>query len=103
MSAPVTVSIPHRLGREEAARRIKTGFSHAHTQFAGFVTVDHEVWDGDKLQFQMRALGQSASGQIEVFEDHVQVDVTLPWLLAKISERLIPAITRETTLLLEKK
>jgi hypothetical protein len=29
--------------------------------------------------------------------------VTLPWLLAKLTERLVPAIKREGTLLLEKK
>jgi hypothetical protein len=103
MTAPVFVSIPHRLGREEAVRRLKNGFSRAHANFSGFVTIDQEVWEGDKLQFQMRALGQAASGTIEVCQDHVQVEVILPWLLAKISERLIPVIRRETALLLEKK
>ena len=29
MSAPLVVSIPHRLGREEAARRLKTGLGRA--------------------------------------------------------------------------
>ena len=31
------------------------------------------------------------------------LSAALPWLLAKISERLIPAIRKEGTLLLEKK
>ena len=29
MSAPLVVSIPHRLGREEAMRRLKTGLTRA--------------------------------------------------------------------------
>ena len=29
MSAPLVVSIPHSLGREEAMRRLKTGLSRA--------------------------------------------------------------------------
>ena len=29
MSAPLVVSIPHRLGREEATRRLKTGLTRA--------------------------------------------------------------------------
>ena len=29
MSAPLVVSIPHRLGREEALRRLKTGLKRA--------------------------------------------------------------------------
>ena len=44
-----------------------------------------------------------ASGTIEVQEDHLRLEVALPWLLAKLSERLIPAIRKEGTLLLEKK
>jgi hypothetical protein len=33
----------------------------------------------------------------------LRLEVTLPWLLAKLSETLVPAIRRQTTLLLEKK
>ena len=103
MTAPLTISIPHQLGREEAVRRLKTGMNRMRTGSVGLVAIDQEVWVGDRLQFQLRALGQAASGTIEVFQDYLQVEVTLPWLLAKISERLIPAIRKETTLLLEKK
>jgi len=40
---------------------------------------------------------------IDVEEDHLRLEVSLPWLLAKLSEKLIPAIRKEGTLLLEKK
>jgi Putative polyhydroxyalkanoic acid system protein (PHA_gran_rgn) len=103
VTAPLVVSIPHQLGREEAIRRLKNGLSRARTGSGGLIAIDQEIWVGDLVQFQLRALGQAASGTIEVFQDHLRVEVTLPWLLAKISERLIPAIRKETTLLLEKK
>jgi len=103
MTAPLVVSIPHRLGREEAVRRLKTGLGQARTSFSHLMSVDEEVWNGDCLTFRLRALGQSASGTIEVAEDHLRLEVALPWLLAKLSERLVPAIRREGTLLLEKK
>jgi len=61
------------------------------------------VWTGDRLDFQIRALGQSAAGTIEVFDDNIRIDVTLPWLLAKLGERLLPGLKKEATLLLEKK
>ena len=67
------------------------------------MSVDEEVWNGDRLTFRLRALGQSASGTIDVTEDHLRLEVALPWLLAKLSERLVPAIRKEGTLLLEKK
>jgi hypothetical protein len=103
MTAPLVVSIPHRLGREEAVRRLKTGLGQARTSYSNLMSVDEEVWNGDCLTFRLRALGQSASGTIEVQEDHLRLEVALPWLLAKLSERLVPAIRKEGLLLLEKK
>jgi hypothetical protein len=98
MTAPLVVSIPHRLGKVEAARRLKAGLGQARTGFNHLMSIDEEVWSGDSLTFRLRALGQSASGTIEVLEDHLRLEVALPWLLAKLSERLIPAIRKEGTL-----
>jgi len=103
MTAPLVVSIPHRLGRQEAVRRLKNGLGQARTSFSHLMSVDEEVWNGDSLTFRLRALGQSANGTIDVAEDHLRVEVSLPWLLAKFAERLAPAIRKEGTLLLEKK
>ena len=103
MSQPVVVSIPHRLGREEAVRRLKSGFERAGTQFGGLLDISEQAWNGDRLTFRASALGQHASGLIDVLEDSIRVEVSLPWLLAKMAEKLIPAIRREGTLMLEKK
>ena len=35
MSAPLVVSIPHRLGKQEALRRLKTGLSQVRTSSCG--------------------------------------------------------------------
>jgi hypothetical protein len=48
-------------------------------------------------------LGQLASGSIDVAEDHVRLEVFLPWLLAVLAETVHPLIRKEGTLLLEKK
>jgi hypothetical protein len=103
VTAPLVVSVPHRLGKDEAVRRLKNGLGQARANFSQLMSVDEEVWVGDSLTFRLRALGQAASGTIGVFEDHLRIEVQLPWLLAKLSERLIPAIRKEGTLLLEKK
>jgi hypothetical protein len=103
VSAPVKASVPHRLGKAEAARRLKDGLSRTKGQFGALISLEREVWSGDTLHFHMRALGQTATGSIEVLEDRLVIEVALPWLLAKVAERLLPAIRREATLLLEKK
>jgi hypothetical protein len=102
-SKPVIISIPHRLGKDEARRRLHAGFARAGDHFAALLTVDQQDWSGDRLAFRARALGQTAFGNIDVAETHVRVEVTLPWLLGMLAEKLAPAIRKETVLMLEKK
>lgn len=103
MTTPLVVSIPHQLGKQEAVRRLKNGLSQASAKFGHLLSVEEEVWTGDSLKFHLRSLGQSARGTIDVAEDHLRIEVSLPWLLAKLSERLAPAIRKEGTLLLGNK
>jgi hypothetical protein len=103
VSAPLLVSIPHRLGKDEAVRRLKSGLANARTSYSSIISVDEEVWTGDRLVLRVRALGQSASGIIDVLDDCVRLEVTLPWLLARFTERVVPTIRKEATLMLEKK
>lgn len=102
MSAPLTVSIPHSLGREEAARRLKGGLARA-AAGVPIVKVEDERWDGDRLDLRVRALGQVASGHVDVLDDRVNVEVTLPWLLQRFAEAAQAVIRSRGKLLLEKK
>ena len=102
MSAPFIVSIPHRLGREEATRRLKGGLSRAAASVP-VLTVDEERWNGDRMDFRVRALGQAASGHIDVADDHVRIEVMLPWLLQRFAQAAQAVIRERGTLLLTKK
>lgn len=102
MSKPIVVSIPHRLGKEEALRRLKPGLTGAAASFP-VLKVDEEIWSGDRLTFRVRALGQAAAGTVDVADDHVKLEVTLPWLLQKFAEVAQTAIRARGKLLLEKK
>jgi len=102
MSAPLVVSIPHRLGREEAARRLKAGLTRA-VSSVPVLKVDEERWDSDHMIFRIRALGQAASGHLDVADDHVRLEVTLPWLLQRFAEVAQVAIRNSGRLLLTKR
>lgn len=102
MATPLVVSIPHRLGRDEAVRRLKTGLTRAATSIP-VLKVDEERWDDDRMMFRVRALGQAASGHIDVTEDHVRLEVTLPWLLQRFAEVAQTAIRNRGNLLLTKR
>ncbi len=102
MSQPLVVSLPHRLGKDEALRRLKGGLTNAAASFP-VLAVDEETWAGDTMTFRVRALGQAASGTITVSDDHVVLNVTLPWLLHKFATAAQAAIRARGALMLEKK
>jgi putative polyhydroxyalkanoic acid system protein len=102
MSAPLVVSIPHRLGREEATRRLKAGLTRAASSFP-VLKVDEERWEQDRMIFRVRALGQAASGHLDVADDHVRLEVSLPWLLQRFAETAQTAIKNRGNLLLTKR
>jgi putative polyhydroxyalkanoic acid system protein len=102
MPAPLIVSIPHRLGREEARRRLKTGLTRAAVSIP-VLKVDEEKWEGDRMVFRVRALGQPASGHLDVADDHVRLEVTLPWMLQRFAEVAQIAIKNRGNLLLTKR
>ena len=103
MSEPLVVTIPHRLGKDEALRRIKEGLGRAHSEFARLLTIENETWDHDRLTFRVKALGQRASGTIDVYEGAVRLEVTLPWLLARFAHAVQRVVGQKGQLMLEKK
>lgn len=103
MSKPLIVTVPHQLGRAEARRRLESGIGHLKAKFGDKVSSVTDAWTGDRLDVRVVALGQSADAQLDVEEDHVRVEVQLPWMLAMIAEKAKGLIQKEGTLLLAKK
>lgn len=82
-------------------RRLKTGLGRAAASIP-VMQVEEERWSGDTLAFRIRALGQIASGQVDVADDHVKVEVVLPWLLQRFAEMAQATIRKRGQLLLTK-
>jgi hypothetical protein len=103
MSKPLVVSIPHTLGKQEAARRLQHGVTHMKSQFGDKIASIDDRWDGDRMDFNVGTMGQTVQGHLEVMEDQVRVEVQLPWILAMIAEKARTFISKQGTLMLEKK
>jgi hypothetical protein len=103
MTKPLVIQIPHRLGKQEAVRRLQAGLGRARTQYSGLIQVNEEIWSGDRLVFSLLAMKQHVTGLIDVFDDHVRVEVTLPWLLNRIAVGLQAIIRQRGTLMLDNK
>jgi putative polyhydroxyalkanoic acid system protein len=89
MSQPIVVSLPHRLGKAEALRRLQTSFNDAQSMGGAFFTFKNQ-WSGDHLDFRASILGQTTTGTIDVGDDHVRLEVQLPWLLSMLANKARP-------------
>ena len=67
------------------------------------LSIDEERWEDNRMVFRVRALGQAAAGHVDVAEDHVRVEVVLPWLLQRFAEVAQAAIRNRGNLLLTRK
>ncbi len=75
-----TVSVPHKLDKEEAKRRVSGLLPALRTEFAGMVSDIQEHWEGDVLRFAFKARGLSIGGSATVEPSVVSVDYSLPLL-----------------------
>ena len=106
VARPITVNIPHTLGKDEARRRIDEGFGRLRQQMTGGLggmVSFQQRWEGDRLHFEGGGLGQKMTGRIDVLADSVQVQVDLPEMLAAIADRISTRLKQEGQKLLEKR
>ena len=102
MPQPLTIAIPHRLGREEAKRRIDAGFVRLQPEISRLVAAIEYRWDGDRLNLTARVLAQTLAGRIDVLDDLVRVEVDLPWMLNLFGAPLLEQVRSRGVAMLEK-
>ena len=99
---PLIVSIPHRLGRQEAKRRLDSGISRLRPELAGLVNTLDYSWDQDRLNFSTSAMWQTITGVIEVLDDAVRIEIHLPWIMNLIAETVAKQVRGRGIAMLEK-
>ena len=106
MARPVSVTIPHNLGKDEARRRIEEGFGRMRQQMTGGMGAMlsfQDRWEGDRLHFEGSGLGQKMTGRLDVRADAVDIQIDLPEILAAIADKITGRLKTEGQKLLEKK
>ena len=100
MSDPVIVEIPHKLGQDEAHRRVDNGIGKLASWFPGGAAVEHR-WEADIMRFTLTAMGQQVDSTLDVREDRVIATVNLPPFLALFAGKLREKLEREGPRLLD--
>src|SRR6185295_6042547 len=102
MSGPISVDLPHRLGAEEAKRRIAANIGNLAGHFPGGAQV-RSSWQGDRLSLGVDAMGQQVDAALDVQESLVRVTVMLPPALAFFGKAIEAGLRRSGPQLLEDK
>jgi hypothetical protein len=102
MTKPVIVDLPHKLGAAEAKRRIAGGIGRLKDQIPGGADV-RSGWTGDRLNLAVTAMGQEVTTKIDVQEQIVRVEMTLPGVLSFFGNQVEALIRRRGGELLEDK
>jgi hypothetical protein len=100
MSQPIEVDIPHKLGRDEARRRIASNIHRLEEHIPGGAQVE-SGWAGDQLNLNVKALGDSVQSTIDVEETKVRVKVLLPGLLGMFAAPIQAMLQKKGRVLLE--
>jgi len=100
MSNPLTVDLPHKLGAEEARRRIERNVGKLTDHIPGGAQVSSR-WSGNRLDLDVGAMGQQVAAQIDIQDSVVRLTVMLPPSLAFFRGMLEPLIRKQGAALLE--
>lgn len=103
MAKPLTVTIPHALGVAEARRRIDRGFAQLASQRPRGLGQIEKSWKDNRLFFSATAMGQVATGHLDVAEDAVNIVLHLPGVLAMLAGKIGGKLQQQGQILLEKK
>jgi hypothetical protein len=102
MTKPMIVDLPHKLGAEEAKRRIGGGIGQLRDHIPGGADV-RSAWEGDRMNLSVQAMGQEVAAKIDVQETIVRLEVQLPGFLSFFGNKVEGLIRRHGTELLEDK
>jgi hypothetical protein len=100
MSQPIEVDLPHKLGKDEARRRIADNIHTLEQHIPGGAKVQ-SGWVGDQLNLDVQALGDSVKATIDVGEAQVHVKVLLPGLLGMFAGPIQAMLQKKGNVLLE--
>jgi putative polyhydroxyalkanoate system protein len=73
------VTVPHKLGKENARSRLEQLIQILEKKYEGKVSDIDQSWDGDTLRFRVKTFGIQLSGNIAVSDNELKLDGELPF------------------------
>jgi hypothetical protein len=84
----IDLSVAHKLGQEEAKKRIASLIADSRTRFAGKISNVAESWNGYVDAFSFEAMGFAVSGKLAVQPAQVSIELHLPLVAYPFKARI---------------
>jgi hypothetical protein len=89
------IIVPHHTTRDEARKIVDLRLGELFAQYGHYASESKMTWSGDRLDFNGKARGFSASGTIEVTDTEVIIDAKLPLIAKPFEPRVKSTVERE--------
>ncbi|MDO6412787.1 polyhydroxyalkanoic acid system family protein [Sphingomonas sp. BIUV-7] len=101
---PITVDVPHSLGRAGARERMKARIGDLAGHIPGGLAEVQSAWPNEnEMVLNIKAMGQDIAASLEVEEARVRVHLMLPGMLGYFSAAIQAAVKEGGTRMLEDK
>lgn len=95
------VRLPHSLEKAEIRRRLDERNGEIADYFPeGMATIETQWVSEDTMDLMVAVAGQTITGAVEIEEDHVAIEVKLPFILSFLEGKIKDSVKKEGTRLL---
>ncbi len=91
----LAMTAAHRLGKEEAARRLKGKLSVMLERYGHHASDLHETWQDGTLSFDFTTTGMKVKGTMAVEDSQVRLAAEVPFALVLFKHRIEKRIRAE--------
>jgi Putative polyhydroxyalkanoic acid system protein (PHA_gran_rgn) len=89
------IAVTHNTTHENARKIVEKRLEDLQRQYAHYATDIDKSWQGDRLEFSVKAKGFTGSGTLEITDTEVIVDGKLPLIAKPFEPRIRSTVERE--------
>lgn len=93
--ARMRVTVPHNTTKAEAKQKVEKRLDDLQRQYGHYASDIQKNWNGDRLDFEVKARGFTGKGTVEITDSEVIIDGKLPLIARPFEPRIKSTLEQE--------
>ncbi len=89
------IAVPHHTTKEKAREIVEKKVDELQRQFGHYASDVDKSWNGDRLDFNVKAKGFQGQGTVEITDSEVIIDGKLPLIAKPFEPRIKSTVEKE--------